>query len=77
MDKQEQLKSAIENVSHHAWDAFIVIAGDKLSNEELITSYGTIAEVAALIADFVIKNPEIAAVTTALLRAGGIEDEQH
>lgn len=77
MDKQEQLKSAIENVSHHAWDAFIVIAGDKLSNEELITSYGTTAEVAALIADFVIKHPEIAAVTTALLRAGGTEDEQH
>lgn len=77
MDKQEQLKSAIENISHHAWDAFIVIAGDKTSDEELMTGYGTTAEQAALIADFVVAHPEIAAVTTALLRAGGTEDEQH
>ena len=76
MDKQEQLKSAIENISHHAWDAFIVIAGDKTSDEELMTGYGTTVEQAALIADFVVAHPEIAAVTTALLRAGGADHER-
>ena len=75
MNKQRQLHEAIQNVTHHAWDALLVLAGDKTSSEELIAGDGTVLEQAALIADFLSKHKEIAMIVSKYLAMEGNSNE--
>ncbi|MBB1080209.1 hypothetical protein H5S09_02840 [Limosilactobacillus sp. STM2_1] len=75
MNKQKQLHEAIQNVTHHAWDAILVLAGDKTSDEELIAGDGTVLEQAALVADFLSKHKEIATLVSKFLVMEGLNND--
>lgn len=75
MNKQKQLHEAIQNFTHHAWDAVLVLAGDHTSDEELIACDGTVIEQAALVADFLSKNKEIAMLVSKYLVMEGFKND--